>query len=105
MTKASEALAPAEILDAFEESGGGTHVSELEDLYGRVGKETATLLALGAAYLAQLWEGAWKAGGGPSTPAGQLGALDPNAVRSRYVKKDFVPSLTLDRIKDVLEAP
>lgn len=103
MSKAAETLAPSDILDAFEESGGTTHVADLEEMFKRVGKPTATLLALGAVYLAKLWEGAWKAGNGPDTPARDLTALEPQKVRSLYIKSNFVPSLTLKEIGAVLE--
>jgi hypothetical protein len=62
-----------------------------------------TLDAATAKVLALLWDFAPAAGDGAAIQDGDLIAQDPERVRSRYIKKNFVMSLTLDEIADVLK--
>ncbi len=103
MEAAAQTLAPADILEAFERSGGDDRVAHLQALYAEVGEPTAKLLALGAQALANLWDAAWAAGNGGATAASSLKAQAPQKVRARYIRTDFIPSLTLDAIQEVLK--
>jgi hypothetical protein len=103
MHEAAMTLPPQRILDAYEAAGGGTVVATLEAMNETLAAPTAKLLAEGARYLALLWDSAWIAGGGASTAEGDLAELETKAVRARYIKLDFVPSLVLDDINEVLK--
>ncbi len=98
MDKVASALPPMTILDSYENAGAGTRQSTLETMWDDLGEDTAKVMALGARYLAMLWESAWVQGGGDAISPSKLGELDSDAVRDRYIKLTFVPSLTLDKI-------
>jgi hypothetical protein len=98
MDTAASTLKPAVILNAFEASGGTTHVDDLTKLYKSVGGKTATLLALGAHALAKVWEGAWAAGSGDQLSSALLVAFNSDDVRGRYIDTGFIPSVTLGEI-------
>lgn len=104
MHDVAETLPPQTILDVYEEAGGGTVVATLDAMNDALAEPTAKVLALGASYLALLWDSAWVAGGGPGVADAQLVALEPKEVRSRYIKKTFVPSLTLDEVAGKLKS-
>ncbi len=59
-------------------------------------------MADGIRVLEQLWVAAWRAGGGASAPAAQLGRIAPAEVLRRYRTPSFVPSLDLDHIAPAL---
>jgi hypothetical protein len=101
MQAAWETLKPETIVDAFEAAGGAKTVATYDTLYGDFADEAATLLALGAHRLARLWDAAWAAGGGLGR-GGRASGIDPSDARDRYIDADFVPSLTLARIANVL---
>ncbi|WP_141100950.1 S1/P1 Nuclease [Roseateles aquatilis] len=99
----AEELPPQKILDVFEEAGGGSKVAMLKAMNDELAEPTTKVLAHGARYLALLWDSAWfqasSAGMQPASPA----KLEPKDVRAKYIKKTFVPSLTLDEVGDVLK--
>ena len=97
-------LPPQKILDEFEEAGGESKVATLDAMYEKLGKPTSAVLAEGARFLALLWESAWAAGGGAQQAAAGLVALNKADIRKRYIKTNFVPSVTLDEIGDHLTA-
>jgi len=103
MHDAARTLSPEAILDAYEDAGGGTRVATLEAMHETLAAPTAKLLGEGARYLALLWDSAWAAGGGEMIADGDLVELEAKAVRARYVRKNFVPSLTLDEIGKTLK--
>ena len=88
-------LPPQKILDEFEEAGGESKVATLDAMYEKLGKPTSAVLAEGARFLALLWESAWAAGGGAQQAAAGLVALNKADIRKRYIKTNFVPSVTL----------
>ena len=71
-------------------------------MWDELGDETTEVMALGARYLAMLWESAWIAGDGQKIAPAKLKELDEDDVRQRYIDKDFVPSLAIDEIETVL---
>jgi hypothetical protein len=98
MDKVAGVLPPMTILDSYENAGAGTRHSTLEAMWDDLGEDTAKVMALGARYLAMLWESAWVEGGGNEISPSKLVELDSDEVRDRYIKQTFVPSLTLDKI-------
>jgi len=103
MDKAAAALKPMDILDSYEKAGASTRKATLEAMWKDLGNETAEVMALGARYLAMLWESAWVHGNGPAIAPAKLKELDTDEVRGRYIDKGFVPSLALDKIETVLK--
>jgi hypothetical protein len=103
MDKAAAALKPMDILDSYEKAGASTRKATLEAMWKDLGNETAEVMALGARYLAMLWESAWVHGNGPAIAPAKLKELDTDEVRGRYIDKGFVPSLALDKIDTVLK--
>ena len=71
-------------------------------MWDDLGEDTAKVMALGARYLAMLWESAWTQGDGAAIPARKLTELNPNEVRDRYIQPTFLPSLTLNKIEEIL---
>ena len=96
-------LPPLDILKVYEDAGAGTRKATLDALWKEFGDETASVMALGARYLAMLWESAWIEGGGNAIPAAKLKIQDPGKVRKRYIDANFVPSVTLDEIGTLLK--
>jgi len=103
MDRVAGILDPQTILDSYENAGAGTRQSTLTAMWDDLGDGTAEVMALGAKYLAMLWESAWAVGGGPAIAPAKLKPLDRADVRERYIDKTFVPSLTLDKIGAVLK--
>ncbi|WP_018310433.1 hypothetical protein [Cupriavidus sp. UYPR2.512] len=103
MHDAARTLPPQEILDAYEDAGGGTVVATLEAMNETLAEPTAKLLAEGARYLALLWDSAWADGEGEEFAESDLVALEPKAVRARYIKSNFLPSLMLEEIAEALK--
>jgi hypothetical protein len=105
MEKTHGTLKPMDILNAYANAGGtptGPKVAVLDALWDSFKDETADVMVLGARYLANLWDSAWKTGAG-QTPA-VIKALDPNNLKDKYLKVSFVSSLTIDQIHTVLSA-
>jgi hypothetical protein len=102
MDEVAGILDPMTILDSYENAGAGTRKATLDGMWDDLGQDTAKVMALGARYLALLWESAWVHGKGAEIPLRKLTELDPKEVRARYIEPTFVPSLTLDKIADEL---
>jgi hypothetical protein len=103
MKRAAAILPPLSIVDAYEAAGAGTSHATLNALWDQFGDQTAEVLALGASYLAALWDAAWEAGNGAAIAASKLKQYQPEDVRPRYIDTKFVPSLTLSQIGTVLK--
>ena len=103
MDEVADLLPPMAIIEAYEAAGAGTRKATLDDLWNEFGDETASVMALGARYLAALWEAAWLEGGGAGIPASKLKTLDRTKVRNRYIDKEFVRSVTLEEIGGLLK--
>ena len=95
-------LPPQRILEVFETSGAGRGAATLGPMWEEFADPTAEVMALGARTLAMLWEATWSLGNGAAIPATKLKALGEDAVRTLYIDKSFVPSVTLDKIKPFL---
>lgn len=57
-------------------------------------------MALGARYLAALWEGAWLEGRAAGIPASKLKTQNRSKVRNRYIDEEFVRSVLQDDFPD-----
>lgn len=70
-------------------------------LWKRWGKNTQTVMAAGARYLAMLWQSAWDEGGGEAhaVPSAAFNEADLTKI---YSDPTFMPSKTLDHIGEVL---
>jgi len=99
-----DTIKPMDICDAFEELGGtpSPRVAVLEGLFEQFGESTAKVMLLGARYLACFWDSAWAAGGGADA-GHDLKELSTKALQDKYEDVDFVPSLTLSQIGEVLK--
>lgn len=103
MDRVAKILPPITILDSYENAGAGTGKATLDAMWDDLGEQTVEVMALGACYLAMLWESAWTQGHGDAISPRKLKELEPDDVRARYIDKTFVPSLTLDAIAGVLK--
>jgi hypothetical protein len=102
MDKSAATLPPIDLVEAFEKAGADTTHATLDALWNDFHEPTAEVMVLGARYLAMLWDSAWTEGDGAKIAASKLKQIDPDDARSRYIDKDFVPSLTLKQIGAVL---
>ncbi len=100
-------LPPLRIIDAYEDVGArGTRAQATRvALWQRIGDETAQVMALGIRNLAMVWESAWKAANGDAVDPAKLDGFSSDALRARYIKRDFLTSYTLDGIAPVLGLP
>jgi len=89
-------LPPKKIINAYN----GDRTAEREKLYD----ETAYLMSLAAKTLAELWESAWAAGHGDRNIR-DLGTVDPKKLIDLYSKDEFLPSVQIDKLDDVLRVP
>ena len=103
MDKTAKTIRPMDILDCFEGAGASKSKATLEALWQTFGEATADVMADGARYLALLWDSAWAQGNGAAIASQKLKQLDEGDVRERYIDKNFVPSLTLDKIGPILK--
>ncbi len=104
MDDVAKKLPPMDILDAFEKTGGSTHVASLEAIWKtkKIGERTADVMALGIRHLAMIWESAWKAGGGASVAQSKIKQLKEADLRRHYENVKFIPSMTINTIGSVL---
>jgi hypothetical protein len=102
MHSVAKTLPPQKILDDYEEAGGDSRVATLDAMYETLGAPTAAVLAEGARYLALLWDSAWSVAGGSHIASADLVERDKSDIRKRYIKTNFVPSVTLDEISNHL---
>jgi hypothetical protein len=90
-------IPPREIVDKWVElkpvHNKGTRNSEMWDAFG---DRTVECMARGCRYLAKIWQGAWKSGGGDQT-IGEGEELSPEGIMSLYNDPNFVKSLRLDK--------
>lgn len=100
MASVADIIDPKSICDRFEELGGKPTVPVIRGLWEDYGSDTVDVMVLGARTLAMIYDGAWRAGGG--LPAAALAEVPRAQLRALYVDRDFVPSLSLDKIGDVL---
>ncbi|MGY3420808.1 hypothetical protein ACVWZW_001283 [Bradyrhizobium sp. F1.13.4] len=106
MEDVADTLPPVELIRIFEQKGGfenGTNAFKAE-FWKATRDKTGKVMALGARYLAMIWDAAWVAGNGQSNRASDLVERDKEAMKALYEDTDFVPSLTIDQIGTALNA-
>ena len=94
-------IAPMAVVDAYAGQEGQPPKAKAEALWNAFGADTITVMAGGAACLARLWEGAWKAGGGDAA-IDDLTAIPEADLAAIYQPSSFLVSKTLDTIQPIL---
>jgi hypothetical protein len=100
MSEAAEILPPGTLIDEYIKLGGGSSVRVVDGLWDAFGDHTAKLMGAGARYLAALWEAAF-AKADTSLPAGAREISEAELAKV-YQDKNFVPSMTLDKVASLL---
>ena len=100
MGQVAAILPPTELCDEYIRLGGGSSARVVDGLWNAFGEETAKVMGAGARYLAAIWEAAFAAAG-VALPV-DAGAIPEATLAAIYEDKAFVPSLTLDKIGEVL---
>jgi len=106
MDEVARILPPMQLIDTFEANGGfenGTNAFKAK-FWRATRTKTGRVMALGARYLAMLWDSAWAAGGGEANAAAHLTERDRGVLKGLYENTQFLPSLTIDDIAAVLGA-
>ena len=71
-------------------------------MWQTLGARTIDVMADGCFCLAQLWDSAWKEGGG-DTAITRFDAIDEATLEGLYQNPDFLHSYTIDQIEPILE--
>ena len=95
-------IAPKDIIDAYVKPEGQGPSQRADALWQPFGEDTIKVMADGAICLAQLWDSAWKEGGGDNTIR-DLGEIDQSTLEMLYQNPQFLPSKTLDQIGAILK--
>lgn len=101
MAGVAAVLPPTELCDEYIHLGGGTSVHVVDGLWEKFGNQTSTVMGIGARYLAAIWDAAFELAGEALPDSGRQ--IPEKALAKIYQNKEFVPSLTLDKIGQVLE--
>ena len=101
MDRTAKRLPPRTIVDRFVDQGDKDSAATQNALWSTFKVATLETLADGASVLAELWEAAWKKGGGEQW-ARELGVRDAATLRDLYCDPTFVASVDLDHIASVL---
>ena len=95
-------IAPKDIIDAYVKTEGRGPSQRADALWQPFGEDTIKVMADGAVCLAQLWDSAWREGGGDNTIR-DLGEIDQSTLEMLYQNPQFLPSKTLDQIGAILK--
>jgi hypothetical protein len=101
MQQTFSAIAPKDIIADFVRVQDQKPAARADALWDVLGEDTIKVMADGAICLAQLWDSAWKEGGGDTT-IHDLGAIDESTLETLYQNPQFLPSKTLDQIGPIL---
>jgi hypothetical protein len=96
-------IPPPELVQAFIDHGSGAHKAS-GPLWQDYGQQTIRVMQKGTHLLACLWEGAWEAGNGERRVERGT-TIDKRAAMDLVADPRFLPSLTVDKIDDVLRRP
>ena len=102
MQKTFATIAPKDIIAAYVKTEGQGPSQRADALWQPFGEDTTKVMADGAICLAQLWDSAWKEGGGDNTIR-DLGEIDQSTLETLYQNPQFLPSKTLDQIGAILK--
>ncbi len=89
-------ISPRKIVNKWADVKGLKKPDRIGEMKKAFGKKTIEVMARGALYLARIWEGAWKQGGG-NTKIGAGSVLKEKDMQTLYEKDSFLPSLRLDQ--------
>jgi hypothetical protein len=84
-----QTLPPRDVIAAYNERSGRDRTPYMWDA---LGSRTIECMAEGTVYLAEMWENAWREGGGDRIAASELGPVDKGALRRLYLNKSFLKS-------------
>lgn len=101
MQKTFATITPREIIDCFVPVQAEKPSVRAEALWQNLGARTIDVMADGCFCLAQLWDSAWREGGGDKTIT-RFDPTDETALEALYRDPDFLHSYSLDMIEPVL---
>src|SRR5262249_20844052 len=99
------AVPPAKIVKEYQKARdeGKKPKASADALWSAFKEGTIAAMVDGCACLAALWRAAWEEGGGPSATGVPTKALKEGDLSDLYKDRDFVRSLTLDKIGPALK--
>jgi hypothetical protein len=110
MRRVGQLLPPDAIIDVYAPLQGdppkkfeSVPVAVKRDMWSALGDRTVKVMTEGCRYLAHLWHGAWRAGRGDDNIT-DLSRIEPQRIRERKLDHGFIPSVTLERIQEILDA-
>jgi hypothetical protein len=101
MAQAADMLPPSKLIDEYVRLGGGGSARVVDGLWNAFGDDTAKLMGAGSRYLAAIWEAAFEKAD-TSLPSGAR-EIPEEELAKVYQDKEFLPSVTLDKISSLLE--
>ncbi len=102
MQQTFKAIAPKDIVADYVKVQTDKPAAQADALWKSLGQDTIKVMADGAICLAQLWDSAWKEGGG-DTRIGDLEEISQAVLEKLYQNPQFLPSHTLDTIGPLLQ--
>jgi hypothetical protein len=102
MAEAQKLIAPGKLCDAYIALGGGKSRATIDGLWGKFGRKTSQTMYNGQGLLAHVWEAAWREGGGNAIASSALIAVTEQRLQKLYRSPEFLTSLDLDQIGDIL---
>jgi hypothetical protein len=84
-----EQLPPIQVIEAYN-AHEGAH--RLPHMWSVLKDRSIECMAEGTLYLAEMWQSAWREGGGDQIPHSKLKAQSRSALRNLYLKKTWVES-------------
>lgn len=101
MQRTFAAIAPREIIDTYVPLQDEKPAQRAPAMWSKLGDRTMDVMSDGCLCLAQLWDSAWKDGGG-DTNITQFDAIDEATLEGLYRNPEFLRSFTLDTIGPAL---
>jgi hypothetical protein len=102
MQQTFAAIAPKRINAEFVKTAGQKPAARADAMWKVLGQDTIKVMADGCICLAQLWDSAWKEGGGDHT-IHAFGEISEKTLEKIYQNPDFLPSHTLNTIGPLLK--
>src|SRR6185369_7842965 len=102
MKKTFAHIPPADLVDTYNK--GTSPANRLERLWGAFGEKTMDSMAAGCQCLAEIWQSAWNLGPTKLLAKVELSALDPKVLSDLYGPKEFLPSVGLKAMVELLTA-
>jgi hypothetical protein len=109
MRKTNKKLPPEDIIEVYAPLQGdppeefkSVPVSVAKEMWEALGPQTIEIMTEGCRYLAHLWDSAWRKGEGDKKIK-KLTDVGENALSDWYLTHEFIPSVTLEGIGDVLK--